>query len=62
MRAMEGHFVIGFGDGSKHAWEAEPIELLPGVSDDADHVLATAPATVARIERIIRLNEGLESA
>jgi len=62
MRSMEGHFIIGFGDGSKPVREAESIELLPGASDDADHVLDAAPDTVARIERVIRLSEGFESA
>lgn len=62
MRAMEGHFIVGFGDGSKPVREAEPIELLPGASDDADRALDAAPDTVARIERVIRLSKGFESA
>lgn len=57
---MEGHFITGFGDGGKSVREAEPIELLPGASDEADGVLDTAPDTVARIERVIRLCEGFE--
>ena len=60
---MEGHFITGFGDGGdKPVREAEPIELLPGASDEADRVLDTAPDTVARVERVIRLSEGFESA
>lgn len=62
LRSMEGHFITGFGDGSKPVREAEPIELLPGASDEADRVLDTAPDTVARVERVIRLSEGFESA
>lgn len=62
LRSMEGHFITGFGDGSKSVQEAEPIELLPGVSDEADRVLDSYPDTVARIERVIRLSEGFESA
>jgi hypothetical protein len=59
---MEGHFITGFGDGSKLVQEAEPIRLLPGVSDEADRVLDRYPDTVARIERVGRLSEGFESA
>jgi O-acetyl-ADP-ribose deacetylase (regulator of RNase III) len=62
LRSMEGHFITGFGDGSKFVQEAEPIKLLPGVSDEADRVLDRYPDTVARIERVGRLSEGFESA
>ena len=62
LRSMEGHFIAGFGDGSKSIQEAEPIKLLPGVSDEADRVLESYPDTVSRIERVIRLSEGFESA
>lgn len=62
LRSMEGHFITGFGDGSNSVQEAEPIKLLPGVSDEADRVLDSYPGTVSRIERVIRLSEGFESA
>ncbi len=62
LRSMEGHFITGFGDGSKSVQEAEPIKLLPGVSDQADRILDRYPDTVARIERVVRLSEGFESA
>lgn len=62
MRAMEGHFILGFGDGSKTVREAEPIELLNGASNNANRVLDSAPETNARIDRVIRLSEGFESA
>ncbi|MGH3867176.1 MAG: hypothetical protein ACRDQ4_13740 [Pseudonocardiaceae bacterium] len=62
LRSMEGHFITGFGDGSRSVQEVELIELLPGVSDEADRVLDSYPDTVARIERVVRLSEGFESA
>ncbi len=62
LRSMEGHFIIGFGDGSKPVQEAEPITLLPGAGDEADDMLANYPSTVARIDRVVRLSEGFESA
>jgi hypothetical protein len=61
LRSMEGYFITGFGDGSRSVHEAEPIELLPGVSDEAGRVLDSSPDAVARIERVIRLREGFES-
>ncbi len=62
LRSMEGHFITGFGDGSKSVQAVEPIKLLPGVSDEADRVLVSSPDTVDRIERVVRLSEGFESA
>ncbi|MGH3927380.1 MAG: hypothetical protein ACRDTT_31705 [Pseudonocardiaceae bacterium] len=62
LSSIEGHFITGFGDGSKPVRDAEPIELLPGASDEADRALDAAPDTVTRIERVIRLSEGFESA
>lgn len=62
LRSMEGHFITGFGDGSRTVQEAEPIELLPGVGDEADRALVDAPDTTSRIVRVIRLCEGFESA
>src|SRR5262249_42562823 len=62
LSSIEGHFITGFGDGSTPVREAEPLELLPGASDEADRVLVAFPDTVGRIERVIRLSEGFESA
>lgn len=62
LRSMEGHLITGFGDGSKLVQEAEPIKLLPGVSDEADWLLHSYPDTVARIQRVLQLSEGFESA
>lgn len=62
LRSMEGHFITGFGDGSTPVQAAEPIELFPDAVAEADAVLAAAPETLDRIERVIRLSEGFESA
>lgn len=62
LSSMEGHFITGFGDGSKPVRDAEPIELFPGASDEADSTLVAAPDTLARIERVIRLSDGFGSA
>lgn len=62
LRSMEGHFITGFGDGSAPVQTADPIELLPDAVSEAELVLASVPETLGRIERVIRLSEGFESA
>ncbi len=62
LRAVEGHYLTGFGDGSLPVTSAEPISVLPGVAEEAAAALADHPATAARIERVLNLTEGFESA
>lgn len=62
LQLLEGHFLSGFGDGSRAVPEAEPLTVLPGAEDAAQSVLAASPATAARIDRVMRLVEGFESA
>jgi hypothetical protein len=52
MRVMEGHFILGFGDGSKPIREAEPMELLASVHWVATREsldAATDPAVAAEL-------------
>jgi hypothetical protein len=60
--AVEGHFLTGYGDGSGPVLEAEPIEVLPGVIEEADRVITEHPELAERIERVLQLSEGFESA
>lgn len=62
LKHLEGHYVTGFGDGSLPVQEAEPLSLLPGAETEARTVLVEHPETADRIERVIRLVEGFESA
>lgn len=62
LKLLEGHYVTGFGDGSSPVQEAEPLSLLPGAEAAAHPVLAEHPETAARIERVMQLVEGFESA
>jgi O-acetyl-ADP-ribose deacetylase (regulator of RNase III) len=62
LQALEGHYLMGFGDGSARVLEAEPIRVLPGADDAASTFLAEHPQTLARIERVLALTEGFESA
>ena len=60
--ALEGHYLVGFGDGSARVSEAEPLRVLPGADVEASLVLAVHPETQKRIERVLTLADGFESA
>jgi len=61
LRAMEGHFITGFGDGSLPITEAEPIQVRPEIYDGLDGYIASHPATAARIHSVLSKIEGFES-
>lgn len=60
--AVEGHFLTGFGDGSRPVQGTEPLELLPGAAEEARAVLAESPDTMDHISRVLRLSDGFETA
>lgn len=62
LRVVEGHYVSGFGDGSKLVRESEPLIVLPEALAAAEPVLHEHPETQARIDRVLALAEGFESA
>jgi hypothetical protein len=59
---IEGHYLVGFGDGSAKVADAEPIRVLPDADDLARQALAGHPETTGRINRVLDLIEGFESA
>lgn len=59
---VEGHFLIGYGDASKTVHAAEPIAVLPGAEVEARVLLDAHPETAERIDKVLRLVEGFESA
>lgn len=61
LRAMEGHFIIGFGDGSLPITKAEPIRVKPEIYEALDRYIAGHPATAARIHSVLSEIEGFES-
>ena len=61
LKALEGHFLEGFGDGSAQVGAAEPIRVLDGAADEAASVLDGEPI-VERMERVLDLINGFESA
>lgn len=62
LREVEGHYLSGFGDGTSPVQQAEPLTVLPGARDSAQPVLDAHPETVDRIDRVLALAEGYESA
>lgn len=61
LRAMEGHFIVGFGDGSASVATAEPIRVRPEAEAELKAFLADDPATRDRIDDVMRTIAGFES-
>lgn len=61
LKALEGHHLRGFGDGSKKVKEAEPIEVLPGAAEQAEAALAQNEEVGERLARVLALAEGYET-
>jgi O-acetyl-ADP-ribose deacetylase (regulator of RNase III) len=62
LQALEGHYLVGFGDGSALVREAGPLRPLSGADAEATRFLVGQPATLERIDRVMDLIEGFESA
>lgn len=62
LSALEGHFISGIGDGSAAVQEAEPLTVLPGAAEEAEAQLDGALPTRERIQRVLALAQGFESA
>ena len=60
LNAIEGHLVSGYADGGGAS--DKELELVPGVLEDAQAFLESAPETQARFERVSALIEGFESS
>lgn len=62
LRALEGHFLTGFGDGSGSVTTAEPLSVVDGAAEEAGVALAGLAETRQRIERVLDLSDGFETA
>ncbi|MFN0030294.1 MAG: macro domain-containing protein [Acidimicrobiales bacterium] len=60
--SSEGHYLTGFGDGSKEVPVTEPLRPLPGAREAAIRVIEDHPVTAERIERVLQLTDGFETA
>lgn len=56
---LEGHHIVGFGDGRNKP--DTPLKALPGATEEAEAFLAHHPDTQARIDRVARLIEAFET-
>lgn len=61
LKIVEGHYLEGFGDGSRAVMESEPLAVLPGATEAAAAVLDEHPETERRIDRVLELASGYES-
>jgi O-acetyl-ADP-ribose deacetylase (regulator of RNase III) len=59
LRNIEGHYTRGIGDG-KNSPET-PLQLLPGVLDEAQAFLVNRPDTLKRLDRVAALIDGFET-
>lgn len=59
---IEGHYLRGFGDGSAKVLEATPLSVMAGAAAQAEGVLEKHPQTRDRMEHVLELVEGFESA
>lgn len=62
LKAVEGHYISGFGDGSAKVTDAAPLHVMSGAVEQAESVLAKHPDSRRRIDRVMVLAEGFETA
>lgn len=61
LKAVDGHFLQGYGDGSAKVFEAEPLRAVPEAVDEAADLIIGEP-TGDRVEEVLGLVEGFESS
>ncbi|MPV50870.1 Appr-1-p processing protein [Pseudactinotalea sp. HY160] len=59
---IEGHYLFGYGDGTATVPDAAPLEPARGALPAAEHELDTHPETRTRMEQVLDLAEGFETA
>lgn len=59
---VEGHYLTGFGDGSAKVLDAEPLTPVPGALVEVEGLLDEHIETKSRMEAVLDLIEGYESA
>jgi hypothetical protein len=62
LQAMEGHFIVGYGDRSSKVQELRPIRLMPDAAPLASAWLETQdPAAIQRVDELVALVDGFET-
>lgn len=59
LSVVEGHYITGYGDAEDNP--DRPIELLPGVMEEASAIIESYPETHARFGRVAELIHGFET-
>lgn len=59
--ALEGHYLVGFGDRSAHVTDLLPIKPLGDALEVAARELREAPEEIHRLEDVLRLVDGFET-
>ena len=62
LKGVEGHFVVGFGDGSRPALSNEVLTVYPEAVPEASREVERSPDLSERIDRVMDLVDGFESA
>lgn len=60
LKDTEGHLIQGYRSDGDNPWQA--LALVPGAVDDAQAVLAEHPTIRKRLDRVVELVDGFESA
>lgn len=60
LNRLEGHYIIGFGDGRNSP--ETPIRLLSSVTKDIDSFLQDKPETIKRLNNVSKIIEGYETS
>lgn len=61
LKAVEGHYLRGFGDGSGRVQDAPNMEMMPGAAEEVEMCLSRSPGIVERMDRVLKLIDGFES-
>lgn len=59
---IEGHYLVGYGDGTAKILDAVPLEPVASALPVAEHELDAHPETRSRMEQVLGLAEGFETA
>lgn len=59
---VEGHYLVGYGDGTAKVLDAVPLELVPSALPLAEQELDDHPETRSRMEQVLSLADGFETA
>ncbi|MGL5861916.1 MAG: hypothetical protein ACRCY9_11755, partial [Phycicoccus sp.] len=59
---LESHYIVGFGDGSAKVHDAEPLSVRREVLDELGTFVSANPDAAHRIDRVLEMISGYESA